>query len=197
MAIPVRLRRSHILIPVLLLGIARVSLAKRSETDPHGKTIIVRVENVAALRPGDLHFATDRAAEVFARIGVEIRFIDPLQVVSAGLRPVFTVVIANADAAPGDASLYIDALGVARPTVRRAHVFYDRIAALNARSPRPIPTILGDVIAHELGHLMLSSRAHAMEGIMRAGVDMKEVTATTFTKSQAREILARVRELSE
>jgi hypothetical protein len=92
------------------------------------------------------------------------------------------------------ASLFADALGLAEPQVRRAYVFCDRVAALNERASASIPSILGDVIAHELGHLLLPLPGHSPGGIMRPELNLKLRPAETFTKTQAREILSRLRQ---
>jgi hypothetical protein len=47
-----------------------------------------------------------------------------------------------------------------------AGIFCDRIAELNSRSPQSLPTILGDVMAYELGHLLLPAPGHSLSGIM-------------------------------
>jgi hypothetical protein len=50
-------------------------------------------------------------------------------------------------------------------------------------------------MAHELGHLMLPSPGHSPDGIMRRGVDIEIGPVETFTTSQAREILFRLRQV--
>ena len=157
--------------------------------------IVVRIDNLAGVLPDHLQFAEGRASEVFARIGARIRWIDQEASLSQHITPSFTVVLLNVERNSKEASLFVDALGLARPSVRRAYLFYDRIAALNARAPRMIPSLLGDVIAHELGHLMLPAPGHSAVGIMRPELDTKSWTLETFTKAQAREVLSRVRAL--
>jgi hypothetical protein len=47
-------------------------------------------------------------------------------------------------------------------------VFFDPIQQLRALNKGPsLAAILGDVIAHELGHLLLGSNTHSREGIMQ------------------------------
>ena len=155
-------------------------------------SLAVRVDNVAAVRADDLQFAEDRAGGVFEKIGVRVRWMDGAALTSE-LRSSLTMVVANSDSKAGSAAVFVDALGLAHPGVRRAYVFYDRVVALNAQSPRPIPTILGDVIAHELGHLVLPTGAHSRQGIMRPALDMKQLSIVTFTKVEARSIVAALR----
>jgi len=46
-------------------------------------------------------------------------------------------------------------------------VFFDQALALHADSNVGLADILGNVVAHELGHLLLGSNSHAVAGIMR------------------------------
>ena len=69
-------------------------------------------------------------------------------------------------------------------------VFYDRAVALHADGKVGLAAILGDVIAHELGHLLLGSNAHASWGIMQAhwqGEELRRVAKGNlwFTAGQA------------
>ena len=45
--------------------------------------------------------------------------------------------------------------------------------------------LLARVVAHEIGHLWLESKAHAAHGIMRAGLELSEGGFYRFTKEQA------------
>ena len=49
-----------------------------------------------------------------------------------------------------------------------ATVYVDRVAALAGVSRVDLPTLLGRAIAHEIGHLLLGTAAHARDGVMRA-----------------------------
>lgn len=81
------------------------------------------------------------------------------------------------------------------PSVRRAWVFWDRIEGAGAQNTA-LGLLLGYVMAHELGHLMLSSPAHSLRGIMRAQAPMQMRATETFPKLQAREILSRLQQLA-
>ena len=157
--------------------------------------IVVRVDNLVGVLPGDLQFAEQRASEVFAQIGVQIRWIDVEESFSQHVLPSFTVVLENAEVTREARSRSVEPLGFAHPSVRRAYVLYDRIAALKVTTPRTIPSLLGDVIAHELGHLLLPLPGHSADGIMRPGLETKSWYVNTFTKPQAREVLSRIRAL--
>jgi hypothetical protein len=49
-----------------------------------------------------------------------------------------------------------------------ATVYVDRVADLGVASRIDLPTLLGRAIAHEVGHLLLGTAAHARAGVMRA-----------------------------
>lgn len=110
--------------------------------------------------------ALDLVNDIYSRAGVPLRWShDPR------LHPDAPVlVITEGTAAP--MGLRVDAFGVAasRADVARggrAYVFHDR-ATLFAEERLVLPwVVLGCVIAHELGHLLLPPHAHTAWGVMR------------------------------
>jgi hypothetical protein len=71
----------------------------------------------------------------------------------------------------------IDVLGTAYPNEKGtgyfAYVFYDRIQEI-AQRRRLGHALLADVMAHEIGHLLLGSAAHSASGIMCAHWNYEE-----------------------
>ncbi len=63
----------------------------------------------------------------------------------------------------------VDVLGISPLDERGVgfygYVFYDRIQQL-AEKRRLAPTLLGHVLAHEIGHLLMRSTSHSISGIM-------------------------------
>jgi hypothetical protein len=61
-----------------------------------------------------------------------------------------------------------DALGLAMPAVGRGAVFLSRVQEKVDANPGRIglPTLLGCVLAHEIGHLLLRTTGHSPAGIM-------------------------------
>jgi len=156
--------------------------------DPQRMTLVIRVNNVVGIEAGLLQFAEVRATDVFSQIGVQLRWVDAATLVREHIDPMCTLALVNVHQNPGPYSDVQDALGYAAPQLHRAWIFWDRIIALNSRSTS-LAIVLGDAIAHELGHLMLPTRAHSAEGIMRPNVEFRFRSTETFTKSQARDIL--------
>jgi hypothetical protein len=174
----------------VLFAISAADADAAGQTDT--PTAVVRLDNVAVVPTDSLNFAESRAAEVFSRIGVRVTWIDEETAFREHLRPPFTVVLIKSGAPLLARPAVVDALGFADPDVARAHVIYDRVEALMARSQQSAASLLGDVIAHELGHLMLPSPRHSARGIMRSGVDVHVRALETFTDPQARQIVSRL-----
>lgn len=55
-----------------------------------------------------------------------------------------------------------------------AYVFYDRIRDNGRGVNLPVPVIMGHVIAHEMGHLLLSYGSHSVAGLMKGGWDAQQ-----------------------
>jgi hypothetical protein len=71
-----------------------------------------------------------------------------------------------------------------------AYVFYDSVRRV-AEERKLGHALLGDVLSHEIGHLLLGSNSHSVSGIMSAhwyGEDLRRISeaAMLFTPSQAR-----------
>src|SRR5262245_59550630 len=152
-----RRRVLEVVLAILLAGIATRSHAQQLTSDGQ-PMLVVRIDNVVAAPGDNVLYAEERTAEVFARIGAGVRWIDEDTASREHLRPPFTMVLVNAERNKNQMVARVqEALGMAEPSVRRAHVFLDRIEELSARSRRDPASLLGDVMAHELGHLLLSS----------------------------------------
>ena len=83
-----------------------------------------------------------------------------------------------------------------------AYAFYDRIKEVTITIGADAGLILGHVIAHEIGHLLLPYNSHAKTGLMRGGWDTQQAMraatgALTFTPKEAALILERLQNLSE
>jgi hypothetical protein len=87
----------------------------------------------------------------------------------------------------------LDVLGTAYPDEKGAgyfaYVFYDRIQEL-AQQRRLGHALLADVMAHEIGHLLLGSTSHSASGIMCAHWNYEELRkvsegAMSFVPSQS------------
>lgn len=158
----------------------------------HVITLKVRVDDSASVPPNILAQAKKDTGRVFQNIDVEIVWLDQdgdsLQD-AASLRSVVVVHLLNRELTdrmhPPD-----PLLGIAAGT-GWATVFYSRIEDLSpTRDANDIACRLGHVIAHEIGHLLLRSKAHSRSGIMQAVLNMQLAArgGLFFTADQARRI---------
>jgi len=152
--------------------------------------ITVRVDDKAGVQGAYLKFAKERAANVFARRGVKLDWIsgedaNRLKIVA----PYMILIMAEAPARlkAEMEKLGTDVMGQGAPAIGRAYIYYDRVLKLNPVPPRDIITTLGDVMAHELGHLLLPP-GHSNLGIMRPDINMTSRRLETFTDVEAAHI---------
>ena len=69
-----------------------------------------------------------------------------------------------------------------------ADLFYEPVEEMHRRSRVNLASILGDVAAHEIGHLLLGTNSHAGSGIMRArwqSAELGSIRTGTFFFSDA------------
>ena len=124
-----------------------------------------------------LELAEQGASQIFSSAGVVVVWINcvhgpgttPDQVCSRPygprdlvLRITSHVSSATSDAAFGVAWLDADGSG------RYADVFWTRAQELRTNSDADLGRILGSVMAHEVGHLLLGANSHSMTGLMQA-----------------------------
>jgi len=184
---------SALLMAASLLMADGVSAASPS-TDPELR-LTVRVDDKAGVQGVYLKYAKDRAAEVFAMKGMKLDWIDGNDANHLKIVTPYTVLImaeAPASLKAKMEALGMDVMGQGAPLVGRAYVYYDRVLKLNPVPPRDVITTLGDVIAHELGHLMLPV-GHSNVGIMRPNINMTSRRLETFTDNEAAQIREHVR----
>jgi hypothetical protein len=157
-----------------------------SELNVH---LTVRVDNTVGAPAGQLKFAEARTAEVFAMSGVTVEWVDGADARRLNLAVPYNVVI-MADA-PRDMRADTSLMGQGMPLLRRAYVYYERVLQFGPVPPRDVVTTLGDVMAHELGHLLLPP-GHSSLGIMRPTINMTSRRVETFTQAEGAEIRARL-----
>jgi hypothetical protein len=92
-------------------------------------------------------------------------------------------------------------MGWAIPGTRIVKVSYTGIGALigedvlwSTRREKDVACVLGHVVAHEIGHLLLPFAAHSAGGIMKARLDprLAAIGGLFFTADQAEDIRAKL-----
>jgi len=177
------------LVAVAMLATAASSSAAGREADPELR-ITVRMDDKAGVHGAVLRLAEARAADVFAMSGVGVDWLDGEEANRRKILAPYTVLImaeAPSQLKAAMEGLGTDVMGQGAPFVGRAYIYYDRVLHLRPTPPRDVITTLGDVIAHELGHLILPP-GHSPVGIMRPSINMTSRRVETFTKDEASKI---------
>jgi hypothetical protein len=133
--------------------------------------VAIRLINRAHVKPSVLIEAQQEAAWVLKSLCIDVEWTVELSTKTLEMRIVSTPV------GPGISN---GCLGIAVFGSRRGNhgaVFLSRVLALRKpyESLISVGQLLGCVLAHELGHLLLNSRAHSVRGVMIANFGENEV----------------------
>lgn len=166
----------------------------------------VSVFNEAAVPASIVKSAESQASFIFEKAGVQIAWLDCPQGNSASPS------LDRCAAANFPDHLHLHLLGASRglnPATLGvsflssygpgccADVFYASTTALAVATGTPQPVILGHAMAHELGHLLLGTNSHSVQGLMRAHWDWENLQEAQrrellFLPSEAAQIHSRV-----
>jgi len=187
-----------------VLGFAPTSYAQNSQ-------VTVSVFSDVPVSRDLLGRAEQQAQEIFSSAGVDIAWIDctrthtadgvldPACPNSYGPDDLVLRITSHLSTATGDAAgvafLGSDGRG------RYADVFWTRARELNANSNLGLDRILGSVMAHEMGHLLLGLNSHSVSGVMRArwGSDelqRMDMGTLLFLPEQGKRMRARIADAS-
>lgn len=142
-------------------------------------SVTLRVHNTARVAPETLQAAQTVATEVFEAIGVQLVWREGGASAPPSSAMTLDIVLTSRRQANEDV------LGAALLNSARIYVFYDRVKQLARTRQLPSGTILGRVLAHEVGHHVLPGQGHSQWGIMRDTVDDQWPIAPEFTIGQA------------
>lgn len=170
----------------------------QSEVDSaNGLTLSVQIYNWAKVSRTTLQKGQAVAGEIFKEAGVELRWAEcPCEARSEATTLALRIIPKLFGSTKS--SFRSDHLGFAAVTEEGgvlATVFYDRIEFLGKGGD--LSSLLGLATAHELGHLLLGSKAHTDEGIMRPNWTRKLLRQAhrshfRFTAKQLHRIRGRV-----
>jgi hypothetical protein len=158
-------------------------------------TITVRIYNFDQIEPRLMARTKELTSEIFREAGLQISWVDcasqGLCATDAG-GPEFRVEIVPQ--AIGEAMVSDGALGFAIPCASSqetclCYILYWKIRALAESNHMAADSLLGQVIAHEIGHALLGSNAHAHFGIMQHNLPVCETERILyFTSGQAKQL---------
>jgi hypothetical protein len=192
----------------LVTFLGSIAFPAWAETFPvHGSTVVVSVYNDAGVPATVLAQAEREAQKIFGRAGVQMFWTNcaPNPAGSETENPDCATFEWPAHLAlrivpqTGDSSHEV--FGVAflsgEGTGCYSDVFYGRIMESPVDRNIGLADILGNVMAHELGHLLLGSNSHAGSGIMKAHWQREELRRVSsggleFTKDEGNHMRGRL-----
>ncbi|HEY1467729.1 MAG TPA: hypothetical protein VGF61_01705 [Candidatus Acidoferrum sp.] len=195
----------------ILLLIATNALARPKETNPRTKQLILSVFNDASVPAGILAQAEARATHILAQAGIQVEWLncapggshvpDQFEQPSPCSRIAYPShlsvrIVLTAQSVPED--IFGQAFADNEGKGTYIKLFYAHLAEPNAHLPLGEGELLGCVIAHEVGHLLLGTDSHSRDGIMQGRWESPQLSEAgkgnlQFTPSQAalmRECLA-------
>jgi hypothetical protein len=169
--------------------------------------IVVSVFNRAGANPATVRAAEKMAARIYEQVGISIAWRNCRAQAEPELERCEAAtdhgqLVLNIEHQPR--TLVADAFGVAflgnDGWGTFCDVFYDRILELHRDGRASEETILGMVMAHELGHLLLGSNSHSDTGIMRPKWQSENFLApffevTKFSRQQVQKISDRLKQV--
>jgi len=168
-------------------------------------SVTVGVFNDAATPRPVVEFAEQEASRIFMAAGLEIHWVDCIagqeNVPFAGCPPPHSPTRLDLRIVQGGRKVKEDSFGVAflspDGTGTYIDVFYDAVEKLHHESNASPGRLLGHVMAHEIGHLLIGFHAHSNWGIMcpvwgRRELRSMEMGSVFFTGDQARRMRTRL-----
>jgi hypothetical protein len=173
----------------LFLGMAATNSGWAAETDQPGRgAISVWVYNYGGIESETLSQAKERASKILGRARVDIKWEDcPVSAAEQALYPScrpelhpIRLVVRIRAGMPHDVRARVrNAFGFAHVPDKGvgflAEIYSSGADLLASGDVRERGSMLGHLIAHELGHLLLGTTKHAASGIMRSPFTGREI----------------------
>lgn len=189
------------LIPTLLLTLTSAASAKERLSEPtEPLSLTVRTYNYTGKPESVLQPAKEVAAGVFRKLGIQLAWADCTPGgESAQTHPacqprvVFETDVLNLKLISREMAERVrgqfpgDTFGFALPAQRdgfgsNATIFYHSVEEVAREAKRATATVLGHVLAHEMGHLLLGMKGHSRQGIMHIPWGPKEPRRTAIRR---------------
>jgi hypothetical protein len=140
--------------------------------------ITLRVHDRAEVEDALMRQAMQRVDDVYLTAGIRVRWETGEGMVGHGDPPTTFDLLIVSDSLwplPSGPSTEAHVMGRAARAARRAYIYYGRIRDAAVAFKRFPGNLLGDVVAHEVGHLLLPPDSHSELGIMRPNVALSEL----------------------
>jgi hypothetical protein len=154
--------------------------------DPASPTLLLRVTDFAGLSRRTLDRAAHEVSLIYRTAGVDTIWVDRSTVETGPADRAVEIILLSeelSEAQIAQHGLRHDDVGYAIPPAQRTHILWPRIRDLEVQASKDSGEVLGLVIAHEVGHLLLPD-GHSSDGIMRPEIDVKSRQRRQFTRAE-------------
>jgi hypothetical protein len=173
--------------------------AAEAEPQPEAPAITIRIHDYAGAQRCDLERAQRNVTRTYQRIGVRLTWARTIAAEPGREGPAndlitedLSIIILNRRMSERRPTAR-DAMGSAAVGLdggRIAYVHFERVVDTAVEAYWPLDELLGVVVAHELGHLLLPHGSHSADGVMRAQWEVGELRRIgrrrlDFTEEQA------------
>src|SRR6185369_1641503 len=163
-----------------LLAAAFLTASSARAASRERAVIVVHVENHAQVSSRVLGEAERVVDRIYASAGIRVVWADQdaqTERTAAPLRHLRVLILSRemTDTMTRTDDVPENVVGQAQHPVGRAYVLYPRLEDIATRKWVYITDLLGKVIAHEMGHLLLNT-GHSPSGIMRPGLELRPVS---------------------
>jgi hypothetical protein len=157
---------------------------------PDMPTVVLHVNHLVDVPADQLAEAQKIATRTYANIGVRLVWTGGFARATAPDGALHLDVILLGAAAADRKNANRMAFGQAGRVIRRAYIYYSRIADHARETSTHLAMILAFVLAHEVGHMLLPEYSHAPSGLMRARWEGRLMFVPDFAADQAATIRA-------
>ncbi len=168
-----------------LTAIALGAAPQSAFANSHLQTVVLHVTDYSHMPAKDLEEAERLASDVYARVGVDVIWTDGCAAqagVDAALHLDVVILTAAMTARRHPPAL---AFGQASHETRHAFIYGARIIDHAMRTGSDPRWVLGLVLAHEVGHMLLPRYSHTPSGLMRASWEGRVALLPDFLPAQA------------
>jgi hypothetical protein len=184
--------RRSALVAALVFGLCVAALGAAPAKPSDTPRLTVIINDYAGAAPVVLEYAKQNVTFIYRVAGVEIEWIDrddPRLRDDEFMKSIFTVTLYSAEMTnrAGDRDSVV---GRAAAGGRNVRVLYPRLEDIRGGRSAQTALLLGNVIAHEIGHLVLPSGTHSHIGVMVPAMNIALATSRPlfFTPEQSQMI---------
>lgn len=153
------------------------SIPMSATTKQEPSRLLLHIANYAEVHRHDLARVQTEVEDIFGEAGVAIAWVDTYEPGSISIM-LLRITRDSQEHASGCA------LGLALAASSRAYVFVNRIVTATSSRPVDLPVVIGRVVAHETGHILMPQRPHSPSGIMRADLDAGYTNPSRFNDQE-------------